>query len=175
MATLLQSENKVSAQHLLGISGCFSWPGTRSASPSWTVQASTLPSLFPREGKQRPARASQHAEAWGCLREPTGSGEQRLGQLVSQEPQYLCSSHCLSSAAHTFTCHNPWCQQIYRPPPAFCPSEGRVPAGASATHTSTQPCRSPHGLRFCSQGQRLVLHRVLFGLLFPEVSRFAPE
>lgn len=81
--------------------------GGRSAPPSWIVQASILTSVFPSfSSKQRATRVSQHAEIQGCLEEPAGSEDQSLEQSVSQEPQYLCVSHCLPSEIHIFTCHN---------------------------------------------------------------------
>lgn len=41
-----------------------------------------------------------------CLGEPEGSEHPSSEQLVSQEQQYVCISHCLSSEIHMFTCHN---------------------------------------------------------------------
>lgn len=55
-----------------------------------------VPQFLIQASKKRATGASQHAEIQGCLGEPAGSEDQSSEQSVSQEPQYLWDSHCLS-------------------------------------------------------------------------------
>lgn len=94
----------------LGIPGHLSWLETGCAPPSQIAQMRTLPLAFPNFSSRHPSKEQLDLHTmlkYGISQRAwKGSEHPSSEQLLFQELQYLCMSHCLSSEIHMFTCHN---------------------------------------------------------------------
>lgn len=111
----------------------------------------------------------------GYQGEPEGSEHPSSEQLVSQEPQYLCTFHCLSSEIHTFTCHIilAWVDS-QASSVLLCLRQQGAQRSQRHTHFHVSPATYHTGCHLCRQGRWPHCSRSCFRLLFSKVSRFPP-